>query len=90
MIMVTTGNYINVTEENHDGNLMDVFVILNEPNDDPTIEETQIIIDITEEMIKEYSYPDMLVDDFKHELSLALEDASVNCTAWGVQILVSM
>ena len=88
--MVTTGNYINVTEENKDGNRMDVFVILNEPNDKPIQKENQEIADITENIIKDYSCHKMSVEDFTNELQETLEEEPLNCTKLGVQILVIM
>ena len=88
--VITTGNYVNVATANKDGKTMDVFVILNEPNDNPTDKDVEKIIEITKNAIHEYSYPEMLIADFKIELAEELEDAPIGCTTWGVQILVSM
>ena len=88
--MMSTGSYINVTTKNKNGHTMDVFVILNEPNDAPTSEENSKIAGIVQAEIEKYAYPETTIDEFKHDLETELMDAPVGCTTWGVQILVSM
>ena len=78
--MVTTGYYINVLNPVYVDKygkeicLPDVYVVLNEPNDEPTPEEVTKI----EEAISKINPLAMSADGKK-----AIEDLNLNCTRFG-------
>ena len=78
--MVTTGYYINVFKPAYVDKygteicLPDVYVVLNEPNDEPTPEEVTKI----EEAINKINPLAISADGKK-----AIEDLNLNCTKFG-------
>lgn len=81
--MVTTGYYINAFKPNgvdlfgNEHYLYDLYVVLNEPNDEPTPEEVTKI----EEAISEIN-PMAFAADVKG----AIEALNLNCTRFGFRI----
>lgn len=71
--MVITGYYINVFKEGFAGD----YVILNEPNDEPTPEEVTKI----EEVISKLNPSEVEVHAVR-----AIEDLNLNCTRFGFRV----
>ena len=72
-----SGFYINIYDELG----KDVFILLNEPNDEPTIDENDAIQHIVERELKNGCSVERLQE--------AIEDSGLNCVAWGVQVFMS-
>ena len=74
---IARGFYINIYDEYE----KDVFVLFNEVNDEPTIEECDVIHHIIEKEIKTVCTAERLQE--------VIEDISLNCTTFGVQVFIS-
>lgn len=78
--MTATGTYINEFDDWYD-----VYVILNEPNDDPTRTEVDRISEVVKyHVAKEYTS----VENLKRALELYLSQIGLNCLDFGFQIIV--
>ena len=78
--MVAVGNYINVFSDDRN-NDYDVFIILNEPNDQPTPEE----VDIIEREVK--AIYDSFSPDKRREAQEVLDELDLNCLDYGCQVI---
>ena len=78
MVDMTTGNYINVFNDD-----LDVFVILNEANDMPTTEEVDLIASTVKELL------DKNEDDMEVYYK-EINKLGLNCTSFGIQVIVVM
>ncbi len=78
--MIAVGNYINVYSDDRN-NDYDVFVILNESNDQPTPEEVGII----EREVK--AIYDSFSPDKRRETQEALDELDLNCLDYGCQVI---
>ena len=70
-----SGYYLNVFGEKG----LDLFVILNEANDQPTMDEYDILYEIMEQEVYKGSSAEVI----KEEIELS----ELNCVAYGVQVL---
>jgi len=77
---MATGHYLNVFSTNTE---RDIFVIFNEPNPEPTLEEIDTIYRLVQTICETVSE-----DDLPHKLVEQIEGASLECVKFGVQIIV--
>jgi len=78
--MIAIGNYINVFSDDRN-NDYDVFVILNEPNDQPTPEEVDIIGREVKAIYDSFS------PDKRREAQEVLDELDLNCLDYGCQVV---
>lgn len=78
-----TGFYINVY-----GNGIDVFVIINEANDEPTTTEINKIAEMVEYAIENNLPLSKSRADFIQSTLDWISDSGLNCVQYGIQILV--
>lgn len=80
-----TGYYLNVYGLDYD-----VFVIFNESNDIPTVEEISIIGAIVEQAIDEGIIENDALGAFRSKLVSRIEETNLNCVRMGVQVILSL
>lgn len=78
-----TGFYINVY-----GNGVDVFVIINEANDEPTTTEINKITEMVEYAIENNLPLSKSRADFIQSTLDWISDSGLNCVQYGIQILM--
>lgn len=79
--MTATGTYINEFDEWYD-----IYVILNEPNDDPNPNE----VDRISEVVKYHAAQVYAsAEDLKKALELYLEQIGLNCLDFGFRVVVT-
>lgn len=79
--MLTAGYYINLW--NIDGEY-DVFIILNEANDEPTVNEISMIEDAIRPVCEDNS-----VENKKEKMQEILDDLGLNCLDFGCQVIIN-
>lgn len=86
-MICTTGHYINVYLSDAIGKcLLDVFILLNEANSEPSYEENKAIQELVEDTILSL-YP-CSKDELVVVLWNLLNDSSFECLSYGVQVFV--
>ena len=70
-----SGYYLNVFGKNG----LDLFVILNEANDQPTLDEYEILYELMEQEVIKGSSEEVIKE--------VIELSELNCVAYGVQVL---
>ena len=78
-----TGYYINVY-----GNGVDVFVIINEANDEPTTKEINQITEMVEYAIENNLPLRKNREEFIQETLDWISESGLNCVQYGIQILM--
>lgn len=80
-----TGYYLNVYGQGYD-----IFIIFNEGNDEPTIEELSVICDLVEQAVTE-GIPDAdVLGSFRDKLMTRIESTELPCVEFGVQIIMAL
>ena len=82
---VATGTYINVYYIDRGRCVYDIYVILNEPNDEPSVEEVQAIYDAVTNLLAEKDRKYKYVTT--EELELAIGKLGLSCTSLGIQVM---
>lgn len=83
-----SGYYLNLFQEKP---ALDLFVIFNEANPEPTGEELTKIQDLLETMISEgaLEQPRLFEFEIRRNLALAIENTGLPCVEWGVQVVIN-
>lgn len=80
---VTSGTYINLYDEERD-----IFIILNESNEEPTAKELEGIQEIVEKILKDPETKDCENRDLEWRLADAIENSGYNCAEFGGQVII--
>ena len=84
-MIFTSGNYINLTDSD-----LDIFIIFNEGNDSPTIEEYEKISKLVEKEVDNMKRLGVTNYDLLHSaLEEAIDLSNYNCVQFGVQIIIN-
>lgn len=84
-MIFTSGNYINLTDSD-----LDIFIIFNEGNDSPTIEEYEKISKLVEKEVDNMKRLGVTNYDLLHStLEEAIDLSDYNCVQFGVQIIIN-
>lgn len=81
--MVATGNYVNVYDDSYD-----VFVILNEPNDPPGVDDVDVIEKVVNKVFLEHPEDYKSKGMISSRISEALDKLNFECMKYGYQILI--
>lgn len=76
---VATGHYLNVYDKNRK---RDIFVIFNEPNSAPTIEEVSILTELIERELENKRDREALRE--------IIENTKLDCVQFGVQVIMML